>query len=186
MKIVVLSKLIQSESDCETYLKKVGILRTFTDCSKCHSSKIGRIRRNRHKCYSWKYEWNIKKGRVLERIQINLSNFITCIKLFEYGLTEEKSSIELKMNHESVAEIYNLIRLSLAGLNKNSCEMLFKNLNRTKQNCAIYIAKSRHIFNVSLETSRDILQNNSNFAEIKLKLPKKGRNNHNSVYSYKK
>jgi transposase len=113
MNLIELSALMQDEKKCEEYLRQVGILKTFTNCVKCDSEIIGAIRRNRIRCYSCKYEWNIRKGSVLEGMILESSKFIACIKMFELGIPVTHCTWELNIANETAVQIYHIIRIYL-------------------------------------------------------------------------
>ena len=116
MNLIELSALIQDEKICEEYLRNVGILKTFTNCVKCGSEKIGAVRRNRIRCYSCKYEWNVRKGSVLEGMIIESSKFIACIRMFEYELSPSQCSVETSIAYETASMIYKIVRIRIAGI----------------------------------------------------------------------
>lgn len=117
-----LFKLIQVESNCEEYLRKIGVLKNFTTCINCGSDKLGIIRRNKYKCYRCKSEWSINKGSILSSTNIDYCDFLILIKLFEMELTAEKCAEELNLGYKSVHNLYTLIRLQLSELSSKDLE----------------------------------------------------------------
>jgi len=110
MNLIELSELLLDEKKAEQYLLKVGILKTFTQCEKCGSSKLGRIRRGRYKCYGCKAEWGFRKGSVLHEQSITTSQFIGLIKLFVLDTTALIASKELAINRKTALRFYELFR----------------------------------------------------------------------------
>ena len=84
---------------------EVGILKSFIHCEKCRSLKIGRIRRNKYRCYNCKDEWNIKKGSILVESKLEMKKFILFLKLVNFGLNNQKIQDELNMNRITVKKL---------------------------------------------------------------------------------
>ena len=80
MNLIDLLELILDEKKAEQYLLEVGILKSFTHCEKCGSLKIGRIRRNKYRCYNCKDEWNIKKGSILDGSKLEIKKYYPILK----------------------------------------------------------------------------------------------------------
>ncbi|MFZ1291899.1 MAG: hypothetical protein WAR79_17510 [Melioribacteraceae bacterium] len=114
MKLIELSELLQNESKAEQYLLKVGILKSFTHCGNCGSAKLGRIRREKYKCYSCKSEWSIRKGSMLYSHQIRFTKFLGVLKCFEIELDAKKTALEFELDKSGVQRIFNLIREAIA------------------------------------------------------------------------
>jgi transposase len=105
MILIDLLELLLNEKKAEQYLLEVGLLKTFTNCEKCRSSKIGRIRRGKYKCYSCKYEWNLRKGSMLEGIKLNINKILLFIKLVDYNFNDYKIRKEIRMNGRTVKKL---------------------------------------------------------------------------------
>ena len=101
-----ISFYLQDETLSEKYLLENGILKTFSSCPSCKSTHVGRVRRQRYKCYECKYEWNIRRDSVLEGSHLKLSDFIGCIKMFVDEYSASKCANELNINRNSVGELY--------------------------------------------------------------------------------
>jgi len=105
MNLIDLSELLLNEKKAEHYLLEVGILKTFYQCEKCGSSKIRRIRRGNYKCYSCKYEWNQRKGSILEGIKLKFNKILLFRMLVDYGFNDYKIRKELRMNGRTVKKL---------------------------------------------------------------------------------
>jgi len=105
MNLIELLELLSNEEKVEKYLLKVGILKTFHQCAKCGSTKIGRIRRNKYRCYNCKDEWNIKKGSILDGSKLGMKKFILFLKLVDFGFNNKKIQDELNMNRITVIKL---------------------------------------------------------------------------------
>jgi len=105
MNLIDLLELLSNEKKVEQYLLEVGILKTFYQCVKCGSSKIGRIRRGKYKCYSCEYEWNLRKGSKLEGINLGFNKILLFLKLVEYNFNDYKIGKELRMNGRTVKKL---------------------------------------------------------------------------------
>lgn len=113
MNIIELSSLIQDERKCEDYLRQVGILKTFTNCIRCGSDKLGMIRRNRYKCYKCKAEWSTFRDSFLVTTNIECSKFLMAIKLFELEISLTTASRELNITRKTTSKIFLHIRNSI-------------------------------------------------------------------------
>ena len=184
MNIIELSKLIQSESDGEEYLRKVGILKTYTNCPKCNSTRIGRIRRNKIRCYSCKYEWNIRKGSVLEGMIIENSKFIACVKMFELGIPVTYCVWELNIANETAVWTYQTIRKCLAGIKVEKDSRLGNAIFDKNTNSKILIRSS----NNKVEVVWNFVENKEKLSEWAVISTKRLTNEQNQItytYSYK-
>ena len=114
MDIITLSYLLQNERAAEQYLFEKRILKSWSHCDKCDSMKIGRIRRERYKCYGCKAEWSIRKNSILKNLSMSSSNLIAIIKLFELELTADKTAEEINVNLKTVKNIYHMIRRAIS------------------------------------------------------------------------
>ena len=105
MNLIELLELLKNEKKVEQYLLEIGILKTFYHCEKCGSSKIGRIRRGKYKCYSCKFEWNQRKGSKLEGINLRFHKILLFMKLVDYNFNDYKIGKELGMNRGTVKKL---------------------------------------------------------------------------------
>jgi transposase len=115
MNIMELSTLIQDEKNCEEYLRQVGILKSFTNCVRCGSDKLGIIRRNRYKCYKCKTEWSIYRDSFLVTVNVEVSKFIMAIKLYELELNITAAAQELNITRKTATKIYSYFRKCIIG-----------------------------------------------------------------------
>lgn len=115
MNLLELSELLLDEKKAEEYLLKVGILKTFTACEKCESTRITKISRGRHRCNNCLSEWSNRAGSILHRQSLSASKFIGLVKLFELELTATEVEKELLINERTVQRIYEKIRVAIVG-----------------------------------------------------------------------
>ncbi len=115
MNLIELSRLLLDEKLAEEYLREKGILKTFTQCEKCGSEKIGRIRRGRYKCYGCKSEWGIRKGSILHAQSISCSKFIGLIKMFEMNTSAESAAFEVDVNRKTAFKFFEMFREVILG-----------------------------------------------------------------------
>ncbi len=113
MKFIDLMEIIQDEKRSEDFLRSRGVLKTFTQCSKCGSEKLGLIRGDRWKCYSCKSEWTRRKDSILSLVRMKYSTFILCMKFFELELTAEETAFQLNLNYRTVQLLFNEFRIVL-------------------------------------------------------------------------
>ena len=110
MNLIELSELLLDEKKAEQYLLGLGILKSFTQCEKCGSSHLGRIRRGKIKCYKCKREWNQRKGGILEGVNLELKKVLLFIKLLEYKFHNHKIQIELDMDRITIKKLRNRLK----------------------------------------------------------------------------
>ena len=110
MNLIELLRLLLDEKKTEQYLLEIGILKNFYNCDKCGSEKFGRIRRGKYKCYSCKYEWNLRKGSKLEGINLGFNKILLFLKLVEYKINNSKIQIELEMDRITVKKLRNRLK----------------------------------------------------------------------------
>ena len=110
MNLIELSNLLLDEARAEEYLRSVGIMKTFINCEKCGSEKLGRIRREKNKCYNCKYEWKVRKGSILYKLKISFSCFAGLIKMFELDINPSVAATQLFLNQNLVKKTYSIFR----------------------------------------------------------------------------
>lgn len=116
--MIDLLEVIQDEKRSEDFLRSRGILKTFTHCYKCNSSRVGMTRSDRWKCYSCEAEWTRRKGSILSLVRMKYSEFLLCMKFFELELTAEETAAQLKLNYKTVIQIFREIRILLSDESK--------------------------------------------------------------------
>src|ERR1035437_8479885 len=110
MKLSELLPITQDEKKSEDYLRRVGILKTFSNCPRCNGTSLGMIRADRWKCYKCKTEWTRRKDSILSFVRIKYSEFLFCIKFFEMELTNQICCLELGLNYKTVEMVYRYFR----------------------------------------------------------------------------
>ncbi len=115
MNLLELSELLLDEKKAEEYLLKVGILKIFTECSKCGSSRITKISRGRHRCNSCLSEWSNRAGSILHGQSLTASKLIGIIKLFSMDILASKTALELRINQTKVQRMFEVFREIIVG-----------------------------------------------------------------------
>ena len=110
MDILELSGIVSNHQRLIGYLQDRGLLKNFDECPHCLSRKIGRIRREKLKCYSCRKEWSIRKGSIFERMKIPLEKFVMALKLFEMEISALKASEQLGLTHVTTMGLFDLFR----------------------------------------------------------------------------
>ena len=113
MGIVELSKIISDKDRLIEYLQEKGLLRKYEKCPFCGSDKLGRVRRDKIKCYSCRKEWGIRRGSFLEGLKVPLEKVLMAIKLFELEVPMLKASKQLNLSYGSTMKIFELIRYAI-------------------------------------------------------------------------
>ena len=122
MKLLELNKIILDENKCEEYLREVGILKSFTNCPKCESDKLGMIRGDRYRCYTCKNEWTRRKGSVLSVTRFSNAEFLICLKYFSLEFSAEQTSQEFNLNYKTVRTLFQLFRMKMGDLTEKDIE----------------------------------------------------------------
>jgi transposase len=176
MNLLELSALIQDEKKCEEYLRTVGILKNFTNCLKCNSLKIGRVRRNRWKCYDCNYEWHIRRNSILNLTKLDLSIFIALLKNYANEVSIEKCSTELKISESVVSNLFKMIRASISNLDFESFKSMSRRETITDRNPLIKIAVKENKIGISKVLKNDLSAIASNCVILSAKLFKNDKN----------
>jgi transposase len=149
MRMNYLLRVIQDEISSEEFLRSVGIIKTFSNCSKCNSRNLGMIRRNRWKCYFCNSEWSRRNGSILSHFRMRYSEFLLCMKFFELELTAELTAIQLSLDHKTVQLLFNKFR-SLLVLANNDKVNFDKQFYWDKDSIYLVEEKGRIFFTNSL------------------------------------
>lgn len=110
MEIIEISKIVADEAKTIEYLQEKGLLQKFEKCPYCGGESIGKVRRNKLKCYSCRREWGIRKGSVIEGIRLPLGKIVMAIKLFELEITGWQASKQLKVAYKTMMKLYDMLR----------------------------------------------------------------------------
>ncbi len=110
METVKLLQIMTDEEKAEEFLRKKGILKSFTECPYCGNEHFGKVRRNMYKCYRCKREWSVRKGSIFEKTKISFSKFLLALKLFELEIPVLKGAKELELSYNTVHKLFTLIR----------------------------------------------------------------------------
>src|SRR5664280_959729 len=134
MTIKELSGYLLNEEAAEKWLRDNNILTAYDSCPYCSSGHLGRIRRERYRCFECKYEWNIRKGSWLESMHLECSTFIGTIKMFCDEVSATKCAYELEVSRQTILKIYEDFRGSLVGppesfVDENEIIVLINNVN---------------------------------------------------------
>jgi len=113
MNLMNLTQYTSDEGKAEQYLQKIGILKTFEECPHCGSTRLGRIRRVKIKCYDCKKEWGIRKGSIVEGLRIPLTKFLMAVKLFELDTSVREAARQLDLAYNTVYSLHTLIRRAI-------------------------------------------------------------------------
>ena len=110
MELMKLMDIARDEASAEEFLRRKGVLKTFTCCPYCSNPHFGKVRRNVYKCYRCKREWSVRKGSILEKTKVSFSKFLIALKLFELEVPVLRASKELGLSYNTVHRLFTLIR----------------------------------------------------------------------------
>ncbi len=74
---------------------------------------LGRIRRQRFKCYGCRREWGVRKGSIIERPQVPFSTLLLAIKLFELDLSTREAARQLGLAYNTVWRLHHLFCMAI-------------------------------------------------------------------------
>lgn len=114
MNLIELQQYTTNEEKAEEYLRSQGILRTYDQCPFCQGNRIGRIRRNKYKCYTCRKEWNPRRGSILGRMRIPGTRILIAIKLFELDTSVREAAKQLDLAYNTVYDLFRLFRKAIA------------------------------------------------------------------------
>jgi transposase len=110
MNLLELQQYTIDEERAEEYLRKQGIIRSYDRSPHCESTRIGRVRRSKFKCYDCRREWGPRRGSTLEGMQVPLARVLHAIKLFELDTSVRESVDQLALSNNTVYDLFNLFR----------------------------------------------------------------------------
>ena len=113
MNLIELQRYTISEEKSEEYLQAQGILHRRDHCPHCESTRIGRVRRGKYKCYGCRKEWGPRRGSILEGLRVPLVRVLIAIKLFELDTSVREASHQLGLSYNTVYDLFNLFRQSI-------------------------------------------------------------------------
>ena len=113
MNLIELTQHTSDEEKAEKYLQKIGILKIFDECPYCGSKRVGRIRRDKIKCYECRKELGIRRGSILEGMRIPLTKFLMAVKLFELDTSVREAARQLDLAYNTVYSLNTLIRRAI-------------------------------------------------------------------------
>ncbi len=124
MNLIELQQYTTDEDRAEEYLRTQGIIRRYDRCPHCASTRIGRVRRSKFKCYECRREWGPRRGSILEGLRVPLARVLLAIKLFELDTSVRESANQLDLSYNTAYALFNLFRQSIAGSDKDTSFIL--------------------------------------------------------------
>jgi transposase len=120
MNLIELQQYTISENKSEEFLIAQGILKQFDQCPYCESTRIGRVRGGKHKCYNCRKEWGPRRGSFLEGLRVPLVRVLITIKLFELDTSVREAAHKLGLPYNTVYDLFDLFRQSIARTDSDS------------------------------------------------------------------
>jgi len=114
MNLIELQQYTRNEEKAEEFLRAQGILRTYDHCPFCESTRIGRIRRSKFRCYECRKDWGPRRGSILEGLRVPFTRVLMAIKLFELDTSVREAAKQLGLAYNTVYDLFNLMRESIA------------------------------------------------------------------------
>lgn len=124
MNLIDLQQYTISEEKSEEYLQEQGILQRFDECPYCTSTRIGRIRRGKYKCYGCRKEWGPRRGSILEGLRVPLVRVLIAIKLFELDTSVREAAHQLSLSYNTVYDLFDLFRQSIVSADSDTSFIL--------------------------------------------------------------
>lgn len=114
MKTLEVIDLIVDEEKSERFLRKVGILRTFTECLHCGSDELSDFRKTGLRCRDCRHAWSKRKDSLLFHSAVTCREFVALVWEFGKGKTALKCSKNMGMTFPTVNRYYREFREALA------------------------------------------------------------------------
>ena len=124
MNLIELQQYTTDEDRAEEYLRTQGLIRRYDRCPYCESTRIGRVRRSKFKCYQCRREWGPRRGSILQGLRVPLARVLLAVKLFELDTSVRESASQLDLSYNTVYALFNLFRQSIAGSDKDTSFIL--------------------------------------------------------------
>jgi transposase len=114
MNLIELQQYTRNEEKAEEFLRAQGILRRYDHCPFCESTRIGRIRRSKFRCYECRKDWGPRRGSIMEGLRVPFTRVLMAIKLFELDTSVREAAKQLGLAYNTVYDLFNLMRESIA------------------------------------------------------------------------
>src|SRR4030042_5608147 len=124
MNLIDLQQYTISEEKSEEYLQTQGILQRFDQCPHCASTRIGRVRRGKYKCYGCRKEWGPRRGSILEGLRVPLVRVLIAIKLFGLDTSVREAAHQLSLSYNTVYDLFDLFRQSIVSADSDTSFIL--------------------------------------------------------------
>jgi transposase len=176
MKLSELLPIIQDEKKSEDYLRSVGILKTFSNCTRCNRTSLGMIRGDRWKCYKCKTEWTRRKDSILSLVRIKYSEFLLCLKLFEMEVTAELCAEQLSINYKTIKTLFLEIRKTFANMTMKQSsneEIKFQIKFENKKVLIDFVQDQAEVKSAIVRVTRKRIQDSAAIYQFSLKQMKK-------------
>ena len=113
MNLNELAQYIGEEEKAEQALLGLGILKRYPTCPFCGEDRMGRGRRFKFKCYRCNKEWGVRRGSILEGLNIPFTKFLMTIKLFALDMSVRESAKQLGLAYNTVYYLYQILRQAI-------------------------------------------------------------------------
>lgn len=114
MKYLEVIDLIVDEEKAERFLRKVGVLRTFTECPRCGSSGFSDLRGTDLRCSDCGQAWSKRKDSMLFRSTVSCRELVAMAWRFETEVPAATLARDLGLNRNTVNRYYREFREALA------------------------------------------------------------------------
>jgi transposase len=120
MNLLYLQQYTISEEKSEEFLQAQGILQRFDHYPHCGNTRIGRVSRDKYKCYGCRKEWGPIWGSILEGLRVPLVRVLISIKLFELDPSVREAAHQLGLSYNTVYDLFDLFRQSIVRTDSDS------------------------------------------------------------------
>ncbi|RME19155.1 MAG: DDE transposase, partial [Bacteroidetes bacterium] len=103
------STIVADYERAYAYLQEVGLLKKFEKCPYCGSTKIGKIPREKVKCYQCRKDWSIQRKIIFEYMKIPLGSLSRHLNFFRIQISGLKVSKQLGISRIS-QKLYHFFR----------------------------------------------------------------------------
>jgi transposase-like protein len=99
--------------ESEEYLQAQNILQRFDHYPYCGNTRIGRVSRDKYKCYGCRKKGEPRRGSILEGLRVPLVQVLIAINLFELDTSVREAANLFGLSYNTVYNLFDLFRQSV-------------------------------------------------------------------------
>jgi transposase len=116
--------IVKTENTARRFLAKSCWKNYRHFCSKCHSYEIYHLAHKSFRCKRCGYTFHDFSGRWINRVQINIKDWLWIIKLFELELSARRIAEQVRLSYPTVLKAVTIIRMAIISHPRNADALL--------------------------------------------------------------